>query len=70
MPDVRVDRLGTVVLLSPLTVEARTWIEQNADAPSGAWQSVGLAVEPRMVDAVIGGLTAAGFTVEGHEDAP
>ena len=69
-PDVTVERLGTVVLLSPLTVEARTWLEQHTDAPAWAWQSGGLAVEPRMVDAVIGGLTAAGFTVEGPEAVP
>jgi hypothetical protein len=67
MKDVRLEPLGNMVIVQPLTARAKEWIDENADAPAWAWQGGGLAVEPRMVDALVEGMTAAGLEVEGHE---
>ena len=68
MTDVRVDQLGTVALISPLTATAKDWIDQHVEAPAWAWQGGGLAVEPRLVDAIIDGMVAAGFEVDGRDE--
>ena len=65
--DVRLHRLGTVVTVHPLTAKAKTWMARKVDAPTWAWQGGALAVEPRMADAIVEGLTAAGLTVAAGE---
>jgi hypothetical protein len=67
MKDVILEPFGNVIVVQPLTARAREWIEENADAPSWAWQGGALAVDPRMVDAMVEGMIAAGLEVEGHE---
>jgi hypothetical protein len=67
-PDVRVERQVSVALLVPLTERGRTWVEENADAPSWAWIGGALAVEPRMVGDLVEGMTAAGLEVEGPRE--
>jgi hypothetical protein len=67
MKDVRLEPLGNMVMVQPLTARAREWMDENADAPAWAWQGGALAVEPRMVGALVEGMTAAGLEVEGDE---
>lgn len=70
MKDVRLDPAGSVVMVQPLTAAAKEWLEENAEAASWAWQGGALAVDARMVAALVDGMTAAGLEVEGYEPPP
>ncbi len=61
--DVTVENHGSIVLLRPITSNARAWIDENV-----AWeQSFGnaIVVEPRYVGDIVIGLIEAGFVVRG-----
>ena len=63
--DVKVEDHGSVILLTPLTAEAREWFEQNIHSEGWQWFGGSLAAEPRYVADVVEGLNNAGFAVEG-----
>jgi hypothetical protein len=49
---------GSIVLVRPLTNEAREWLEENTD---GQWWTGALAVEPRYVEGLVEGMVEAGL---------
>ena len=63
MPDIQIENSGTVVLIRPMTVAGRNWVEQHVQAEN--WQQFGgaIAAEPRTVQAVIDGAKAEGLEV-------
>ncbi len=64
-PDIALEHHGSVVLLQPLTVEAREWLEAVCDTEPWMWQADGLAVDQRYVFDILEGLEDAGFAVGG-----
>ena len=61
--DVEVENHGSVVLLRPITPEAKDWIEENCATESWQFMGTALAVEPRYVSPILAGLREDGFTV-------
>ena len=61
-PDVVVEDHGSVVLVQPLTAQARDWIDENVQ-DDAMWWSGGLVVEPRYVDDLANGMLDAGLEV-------
>ena len=58
--DARVEGHGSVVLVRPLTDDARAWLKEHTD---GTWFGGALAVEPRYVCNLVVGMRDAGFAV-------
>ncbi len=65
-PDVRVENEGTIVLVRPLTTEARAWIDENVQTEPWQWFGGGLAVEPRYAHDLVEGMQADGLTLAGR----
>lgn len=63
-PDARIDHLGTICILQPLTPGGREWA--NGHVAYESWQVMGggIAVEPGMVAMIVEGMTEAGLMVE------
>lgn len=63
-PDVRVENLGSVRILQPLSAAGAAWVKANLAVES--WQTIGggIAIEPRMVQNIIDGMEAAGLKVD------
>ena len=61
--DVEVNDCGSVVLIAPLTVSAREWVEENAGLESWQWMGGAFACEPRMVEGLVEGMREAGLEV-------
>lgn len=64
-PDLDVESHGSIVLLRPRSETAEEWLRTKCDAPSWAWMGGALAVEPRMLDAIVAGARADGLNVRG-----
>jgi len=60
--DVRVQDEGSVVMLRPLTPEAKQWLQDHADEDA-IWMGGALAVGHQYADEIIQGLQDEGFTV-------
>ena len=68
MPDVKVEETGgNFFMVQPLTAAALTWLDEYADASPWQWQGGALAVDARMVAALVEGMVSAGLEVEGYE---
>ncbi len=64
-PDVTVLDHGSIVMLQPNSPEAIDWLEENIGEDNGYqpyWPTA--VVEPRYVDAVIGGMQSDGLIVD------
>lgn len=61
--DIMVQNHGSIVLVYPVSSEAREWIEQNVSDES-QWFGGGLVVEPRYVENLIQGMLNDGLVVE------
>ena len=61
--DVQFDNHGTIWLITPLTPEARQWVEENVVIEP--WQRFGggFAAEPRLVQNLMAGMTQAGLII-------
>jgi hypothetical protein len=62
--DIRVDRHGSITLLTPLTPNGRRWLSRNVEAEAWQWIGGGLAVEPRYADALVDGAVVDGLEVD------
>ena len=62
--DVRVIDHGSVVMVAPLTAEARRFAEENVALESWQWLGDAFAVEPRYVGDLVDGMEAEGLEVE------
>ncbi len=62
--DVLVESHGTVALFTPMTADARQWIDENVHVES--WQRIGasIACEPRCLDQIVEGMQKGGLVVE------
>ena len=65
MNDIHVDRMGSIVGLTPLTHKARRWLEDNCQIED--WQQTGatINVDVRMAVDILDGMEAAGFIITG-----
>lgn len=52
---------GTVVLVRPHTSDCHEWLIEHTD---GTWFGGALVVEPRYVEALVGGLVEEGFALQ------
>jgi hypothetical protein len=64
--DFRIINGGSVYLVTPITQDAKTWVEENVF--EAQWFGGGFAVEPRYVEDVTRGMLEAGLTgtLDGH----
>lgn len=62
-PDAKVENLGSVHILQPLSAAGKVWTDENLAVES--WQRIGggIAIEPRMVQDIVDGMEADGLTV-------
>lgn len=54
--DVELSDLGSIILLCPLTAKGREWIDSNLQAEAWQWHSGALAIDPRMIPAIVDGM--------------
>ena len=62
--DVRVVDHGSIVLLHPVTDEAKVWFDENVNQIEGAFWHGAWPVERRFVDSILKGLDENFFTME------
>lgn len=53
---------GSIVILAPVSTDARDWIDENLD-PETQWFGRGAAIERRYFEAIYDGITNDGLTV-------
>lgn len=63
--DLDVEDQGSIVLLRPRSDAGTDWIADACDAPPWAWWGGALAIEPRLVGAIVDGARGDGLTVRG-----
>lgn len=61
--DVRIENHGSVFLVTPLSLEAQEWIDQNVETESWQWMGRSLGVEWRFADMLANEMTLAGLEV-------
>ena len=54
---------GSIVMVTPITDDARAWVAENVDAPGWAWMGESFAVDHRMADALLEAIEGAGFSI-------
>jgi len=62
--DFIVDRMGSIVGITPMNQAAREWLTANCQAEDWQWQNATLNIDGRMAPEILEGMTAAGLTVE------
>lgn len=62
--DVVVRRLSSMVLLTPFTDTARTWIDEHLHVESWQWSGPSLAIDGRYALPILEGMRDAGLEVE------
>ena len=62
--DVRIMDNGSVVLIYPVSEAAKDWMDENVSL-EGGWHRLGggFACEPRMVEALLEGMSDAGLVL-------
>ena len=63
--DVRVNDYGSVMLITPLTRQAKEWIEMNLDKEPWQWLGVSITVEPRLAGDLAFAMELDGLNVIG-----
>jgi hypothetical protein len=61
--DFRVENHGSLVLVFPITQDAKDWLDENVRGEQ-QWFGSGLAVEPRYIADLIAGMYEAGLEQE------
>ena len=61
--DIKIDNEGSIIVITPLTSEARIWIDENCNIESWQWIGESLAIDHRFAENIILGLADAGFNV-------
>lgn len=64
MTDFEIHDQGNIILLQPLTSNARDWIENNLDSEALTFDET-IAVEPRHIIGVLNGIAADGLSFIG-----
>ena len=64
MADLTVDRMGSIVGLTPMNQVAREWLDDNCQAEPWQWQGDTLNIDGRMAPEILEAIQAAGLTVE------
>ncbi len=62
--DFVVDRMGSIVGVTPMNQAAREWIDENCQTEGWQWLGDTLNMDIRMAPAVVQGIADDGFTVE------
>jgi hypothetical protein len=62
--DLKIYNEGSIIVLTPLTEDARNWIDENCNVESWQWMGGSLAIDYRFAEDIIYGLADAGFEVE------
>ena len=62
-PDFSVTDCGAIVIVTPLSPEAREWGDENVNVPDWSWYGLGFGVDHRMAGDLIEGIADAGFEV-------
>ena len=63
MLDVKVRNEGSVIMVTPVSPEAKDWVNENVSLEGWTWMGDSFAVEPRMADDLLSGMADAGFIV-------
>lgn len=61
-PDVRVANHGSIILIEPVSDEAKTWVESFV--ATDMWMGAAFACEPRMASDIISGMINEGLLVQ------
>jgi hypothetical protein len=66
MVDFRISNVGaSVVLVEPVTEEAKAFVSENVEVEGWAWMGRSFAVDPRYLDGLVALAEDAGLTVGG-----
>ena len=63
MIDFEITNEGTVVMVKPLTDEAKEWVDENVHTEGWQWMCGAFACAHRMAGDLISGIEAEGFTL-------
>jgi hypothetical protein len=61
---VLVENHGSVALFTPMTPDARQWIEENVHVEPWQWIGCSVACEPRCLDQIVEGMQEDGLIVQ------
>lgn len=56
---------GTLARITPLSSEAKEWVDENVDAPDYMWIGNSFHCEPRYLENLVLGMQDDGLTVSG-----
>ena len=62
--DVLVENHGSVALLTPMTPDARQWIDEHVQVEPWQWIGCSIACEPRSLEQIVEGMQESGLVVE------
>jgi hypothetical protein len=62
--DVIVENFGSIIGITPMTPEAREWIDENCQIEEWQWLGRTLNVDFRLAADVLQGMQEAGLTIE------
>jgi hypothetical protein len=62
--DVHVSGGGTMYLVTPLSDEAKAWVEENVPLEDWQWLGSGFGVEHRYIGNLVEGMREAGLVVQ------
>lgn len=63
MLDVEVRNEGTIIMVTPVSIEAKDWVEENVPLESWQWLGGAFAVEPQYVADLLIGMNESGLAV-------
>lgn len=61
--DIRIENHGSIVLLRPVTQDAKDWVEENLQTEDWQGWCGAIAVDPRCVGAIVDGAIGDGLIV-------
>ena len=61
--DVRTRDEGSIILITPISPEAKAWVSENVQLEGWQWFGNSFSCEPRYVDDLIAGMQDAGLEV-------
>lgn len=62
--DVQIEDHGTICLVTPITVAAKQWVDENVAVESWQWLGQSFAAEPRNIPDLVAGMKNDGLSVE------
>jgi hypothetical protein len=61
--DARADATGSMVVITPLSAQAREWITDNTESEPWQWYAGGLCVDHRYAQDIVLGMRDTGLSV-------